>query len=66
MAFRVIEVEQQRPHVRAVVESAAAPAGCRVCGVIAFSHGRSDVVLIDVALHRDDPVSATPKDRNLA
>ncbi len=34
--------------MRVVVESGAEQTGCRVCGVIADSHGRRDVVLVDV------------------
>ena len=29
------------------VESSAAPMGCKTCGVVAHSHGRRDVVLVD-------------------
>jgi len=31
-----------------VIESEPAVAGCRSCGVLAYSHGRRDVVLVDV------------------
>ena len=33
--------------LRVVVESPAEPVGCPVCGVLATSHGRRDVVLVD-------------------
>ena len=33
--------------LRVVVESAPGPMGCGVCGVIAHSHGRRDVTLVD-------------------
>jgi transposase len=33
--------------LRVVVESASAPVGCGRCGVLAASHGRRDVVLVD-------------------
>jgi transposase len=45
--FHVIEVGERDGRVRVVVESAATPMGCRVCGVIAPSHGRRDVTLVD-------------------
>ncbi len=40
--FHVIEVVQHPRHLRVVVESDPAPAGCRTCGVIAASHGRRE------------------------
>ena len=46
--FHVIDVEEHPGRLRVVVESDPAPAGCRACGVIAHSHGRRDVHLIDV------------------
>lgn len=46
--FHVVEVAG-RPHLLSVVvESAPEPMGCRTCGVIAQSHGRRDVLLVDV------------------
>jgi transposase len=45
--FHVIEVAEGRGRLRVVVESAPGPMGCRGCGVIAFSRGRRDVVLVD-------------------
>jgi transposase len=44
----VTEVHERRPRLRVVVESPRTPAGCRGCGVIAHSHGRRDVSLVDV------------------
>jgi transposase len=44
----VIDVDERAGVVRVVVETPAAPAGCRSCGVIAHSHGRRDVRLVDV------------------
>ena len=46
--FHVISVDQQRRHLQVVIESAPATTGCRSCGVVASSHGRRDVVLVDV------------------
>jgi transposase len=46
--FHVIEVTEQLRHLRVVVESDPAPAGCHACGVIAASHGRREVRLVDV------------------
>ena len=46
--FHVIEVAEQPGRLRVVVESAPAPMGCLACGVLVGSHGRRDVVLIDV------------------
>ncbi len=46
--FHVVEVEERQGAVRVVVESAAEPMGCRTCGVIAHSHGRRSVRLVDV------------------
>ena len=46
--FHVVEVAPQLRHLRVVVETAAASTGCPRCGVIASSHGRRDVVLVDV------------------
>ncbi len=46
--FHVIESVEDPGRVRVVVESAAEQTGCRTCGVIASSHGRRDVVLVDV------------------
>lgn len=42
--------------LKVVVESSAAPMGCRTCGVIAHSHGRRDVVLVDAPCF-DRPVN---------
>ena len=46
--FHVIAVDQQQRHLRVVIESEPATTGCRSCGVIAPSHGRRDVTLVDV------------------
>ena len=46
--FHVISVDELPRHLRVVIESEPAVTGCRTCGVVAFSHGRRDVVLIDV------------------
>ena len=43
--FHVIEVEERDAGLRVVIESA--PAACQACGVIAASHGRRDVHLVD-------------------
>jgi len=42
-----VEFDDDVGLLRVVVESAAAPMGCRTCGVIAHSHGRRDVTLVD-------------------
>jgi transposase len=46
--FHVVGVDQQPRRLRVVIESEPATAGCRSCGVVAYSRGRRDVVLIDV------------------
>ncbi len=50
--FHVIEVSEvtrkKRCRLRVVVESPAEPMGCTSCGVIAYSHGRREVALVDV------------------
>ena len=46
--FHVIDVGEHDGVVRVVVETPAEPTGCRSCGVIAHSHGRRDVRLVDV------------------
>ena len=46
--FHVVEVEECHGRVRVVIESAPEQVGCRTCGVIAHSHGRRDVRLVDV------------------
>lgn len=46
--FHVIDVEERSGVVHVVVETPAEPMGCRSCGVIAHSHGRREVKLIDV------------------
>jgi len=46
--FHVIDVGERAGVVRVVVETPAQPMGCRSCGVIAHSHGRRDVRLVDV------------------
>lgn len=46
--FHVIDVSEHAGVVRVVVESAPGPVGCSLCGVVARSHGRRDVSLIDV------------------
>ena len=45
--LHVIKVEDQGQRLTVTVESALAEAGCRTCGVIAASHGRRPVVLVD-------------------
>ena len=46
--LRVVAVEgEPRGRLRVVVESPAAPMGCRACGVVAVSHGRRGHLLID-------------------
>jgi transposase len=45
----VVAVEQPRPgRLRVVVETPAAPMGCRACGVVAVARGRREVSLVDV------------------
>lgn len=44
----VILGDQQRRHLRVAIESEPTTAGCRSCGVIAYSRGRRDVVLVDL------------------
>lgn len=46
--FHVIDVSQDAGTVRVVVETPAQQTGCRACGVIAHSHGRREVRLVDV------------------
>jgi transposase len=46
--FHVIGVDERGGIVHVVVETPAEPIGCGSCGVIAHSHGRRDVRLIDV------------------
>lgn len=46
--FHVIDVGEHDGVVRVVVETPPESTGCRSCGVIAHSHGRRDVRLIDV------------------
>lgn len=46
--FHVIAVDQHRRDLQVVIESEPAVTGCRSCGVVASSHGRRDVVLVDV------------------
>ncbi len=48
VGLHVVEVEEYGGHVRVVVESAAGQEGCRTCGVVAYSHGRREVRLVDV------------------
>lgn len=47
--LRVIAVDrdEEAGGLRIVVESPPEPMGCRACGVIAYSHGRRDVALVD-------------------
>jgi hypothetical protein len=45
--FHVIGVSERDGRLRVVAESAAAPVGCPRCGVVAYSRGRRDVVLVD-------------------
>lgn len=44
------------------VESSRAPMGCMTCGVIAYSHGRSDVTLVDAPCF-DRPVKLVRRKR---
>ena len=46
--FHVIDVSERAGVVRVVVETPAEPVGCRSCGVVAHSHGRREVRLVDV------------------
>ena len=46
--FHVIDVSQDAGTVRVVVETPVQQTGCRACGVIAHSHGRREVRLVDV------------------
>jgi len=47
--FHVIDAQRDEGGVYTVwVESPPGVTGCRACGVIAYSHGRRDVVLVDV------------------
>jgi len=46
--FHVIEVAERGAWLRVVVETPVVVEGCRVCGVVARSHGRRDVRLVDV------------------
>jgi transposase len=50
--FHVVEVAEHRGRrgswLRVVVESPARAGGCRVCGVVAHSHGRREVRLVDI------------------
>jgi transposase len=46
--FHVIEVIEQAGRVQVVVESAPTATACLTCGVLVGSHGRRDVVLVDV------------------
>lgn len=45
--FHVIDVAEHGAHLRVVVESAPVAVACRACGVVAASHGRRDVHLVD-------------------
>lgn len=47
--MHVIEVADRSGWLQVVVESPPAPMGCLACGVIDYSHGRRDVVLVDVS-----------------
>ena len=46
--LHVLEVERAPERLTVTVESAPTPMGCPSCGVVAFSHGRRSVELIDV------------------
>lgn len=46
--FHVIDVDQHQRHLQVVIESEPTVTACQSCGVIAYSHGRRDVALIDV------------------
>lgn len=50
--FHVLAVAERSgrrgTRLRVEVESAPGPMGCHVCGVIAYSHGRRDVELVDI------------------
>ena len=43
----VVEFDREVGLLTVRVESARAPMGCTSCGVVAHSHGRSDVTLVD-------------------
>lgn len=45
--LRVVEVHDEGPRLVVTVESTPSTQGCRVCGVIAASHGRCTVRLVD-------------------
>ncbi|WP_344251840.1 transposase family protein [Humibacillus xanthopallidus] len=45
--LHVVEVVQAEEHLRVRVESPPGPMGCPACGVVALSHGRREVELID-------------------
>ena len=45
--LRVIKVHSEKPRLVVTVESPRAEQGCRSCGVIATSHGRRTVRLVD-------------------
>ncbi len=47
--LHVTDVTEHAGLVRIVVESPAEPVGCYSCGIVAHSHGRRDVSLIDVS-----------------
>ena len=42
-----VDRDDEAGQLRVVVESPPGPMGCRTCGVIAESHGRRDVELVD-------------------
>ena len=44
-----VRYDAERDVLEVTVESAPAPMACVVCGVVAHSHGRRDVALVDVA-----------------
>lgn len=45
--LHVVHVVQDEEHLRVRVESPPGPTGCPSCGVVALSHGRREVELID-------------------
>src|SRR3954447_23260273 len=45
--LRVVKVHAEKPRLIVTVESAPSTQGCRACGVIASSHGRRSVSLVD-------------------
>ena len=61
----VVEFDREVGLLTIRVESARAPMGCTSCGVVAHSHGRSDVTLVDAPCF-DRPVRLIWRKRDLA